>query len=105
MSFKITCYCIWSVCTVLLTSVFPFFFSDFNTEPELMPKTPSQKKNGRRRRVTLGRQAENQIRHRFVSIVPASATDPLANILMLIFILFHVVCFGQIIKGKTQQPP
>ncbi|KAL2093180.1 hypothetical protein ACEWY4_010492 [Coilia grayii] len=30
------------------------FSSDFNTEPELMPKTPSQKKSNRRRRVSVG---------------------------------------------------
>ncbi|KAM9352349.1 inner centromere protein [Symphorus nematophorus] len=41
------------------------FLSDFNTEPELMPKTPSQKKNSRRKRVSLGRQEENQARRRF----------------------------------------
>ncbi|XP_047452908.1 inner centromere protein A isoform X2 [Mugil cephalus] len=41
------------------------FSRDFNTEPELMPKTPSQKKNTRRKRVSLGRQEENQSRRRF----------------------------------------
>ncbi|XP_063053959.1 inner centromere protein A-like [Engraulis encrasicolus] len=30
------------------------FSSDFSTEPELMPKTPSQKKSSRRRRVSVG---------------------------------------------------
>uniref|UniRef100_A0A8C5H526 Inner centromere protein ARK-binding domain-containing protein n=1 Tax=Gouania willdenowi TaxID=441366 RepID=A0A8C5H526_GOUWI len=34
------------------------FSSDFNAEPELMPKTPSQKKNSRRKRVSVGRQDE-----------------------------------------------
>ncbi|XP_023208886.1 inner centromere protein isoform X7 [Xiphophorus maculatus] len=38
------------------------FSRDFNAEPELMPKTPSQKKNSRRRRVSAGRQEENQTR-------------------------------------------
>ncbi|XP_047189225.1 inner centromere protein A isoform X4 [Scophthalmus maximus] len=41
------------------------FSRDFNAEPELMPKTPSQKKNSRRKRVSLGRQEENQARRRF----------------------------------------
>ncbi|KAM9854895.1 inner centromere protein B isoform 1-T1 [Aulostomus maculatus] len=41
------------------------FSRDFNAEPELMPKTPSQKKNSRRKRVSLGRQEENQLRQRF----------------------------------------
>ncbi|XP_070829241.1 inner centromere protein-like isoform X2 [Chaetodon trifascialis] len=38
---------------------------DFNAEPELMPKTPSQKKSSRRKRVSLGRQEENQAKRRF----------------------------------------
>ncbi|XP_027858355.1 inner centromere protein A isoform X4 [Xiphophorus couchianus] len=38
------------------------FSRDFNAEPELMPKTPSQKKNSRRRRVSAGRQEESQAR-------------------------------------------
>ncbi|XP_017261023.1 inner centromere protein A isoform X2 [Kryptolebias marmoratus] len=38
------------------------FSRDFNTEPELMPKTPSQKKKSRRKRVSLGRQEESQAR-------------------------------------------
>ncbi|XP_071385159.1 inner centromere protein isoform X3 [Centroberyx affinis] len=41
------------------------FSSDFSAEPELMPKTPSQKKNSRRKRVSLGRQEENQAKRRF----------------------------------------
>ncbi|RVE71763.1 hypothetical protein OJAV_G00054920 [Oryzias javanicus] len=41
------------------------FSRDFNAAPELMPKTPSQKKNSRRKRVSLGRQEENQTRRRF----------------------------------------
>ncbi|XP_029991663.1 inner centromere protein isoform X2 [Sphaeramia orbicularis] len=41
------------------------FTRDFNAEPELMPKTPSQKKNTRRKRVSLGRQDESQVRRRF----------------------------------------
>ncbi|MEQ2271421.1 hypothetical protein XENORESO_004065 [Xenotaenia resolanae] len=41
------------------------FSSDSNAEPELMPKTPSQKKNSRRKRVSLGRQEEGQARRRF----------------------------------------
>ncbi|XP_027128555.1 inner centromere protein isoform X3 [Larimichthys crocea] len=41
------------------------FSRDFNTEPELMPKTPSQKKNSRRKRVSLGRQEESQATRRF----------------------------------------
>ncbi|XP_029289307.1 inner centromere protein A [Cottoperca gobio] len=41
------------------------FSRDFNAEPELMPKTPSQKKNSRRKRVSLGHQEENQARRRF----------------------------------------
>ncbi|XP_076590043.1 inner centromere protein B-like isoform X3 [Chaetodon auriga] len=38
---------------------------DFNAEPELMPKTPSQKKSSRRKRVSLGRQEETQAKRRF----------------------------------------
>ncbi|XP_008410322.1 inner centromere protein A isoform X1 [Poecilia reticulata] len=38
------------------------FSRDFNAEPELMPKTPSQKKNSRRRRVSAGHQEEGQAR-------------------------------------------
>ncbi len=34
-----------------------------------MPKTPSQKKNSRRKRVSLGRQEESQARRRFVAFV------------------------------------
>ncbi|XP_023278382.1 inner centromere protein isoform X2 [Seriola lalandi dorsalis] len=41
------------------------FSRDFNAEPELMPKTPSQKKNSRRKRVSLGRQEDNQAKRRF----------------------------------------
>ncbi|XP_074534330.1 inner centromere protein A isoform X2 [Halichoeres trimaculatus] len=41
------------------------FSGDFNAEPELMPKTPSQKKNSRRKRVSMGRQEENQAMRRF----------------------------------------
>ncbi|KAK7892107.1 hypothetical protein WMY93_024070 [Mugilogobius chulae] len=41
------------------------FTRDFNAEPELMPKTPSQKKNTRRKRVSLGRQEDSQVRRRF----------------------------------------
>ncbi|CAJ1056554.1 inner centromere protein B isoform X2 [Xyrichtys novacula] len=41
------------------------FSRDFNAEPELMPKTPSQKKNSRRKRVSVGRQEESQTRRRF----------------------------------------
>ncbi|XP_072291425.1 inner centromere protein isoform X2 [Eucyclogobius newberryi] len=41
------------------------FTRDFNAEPELMPKTPSQKKNTRRKRVSLGRQEDSQARRRF----------------------------------------
>ncbi|XP_055011143.1 inner centromere protein isoform X4 [Boleophthalmus pectinirostris] len=41
------------------------FTRDFNAEPELMPKTPSQKKNTRRKRVSLGRQEDGQARRRF----------------------------------------
>ncbi|XP_061630618.1 inner centromere protein isoform X2 [Phyllopteryx taeniolatus] len=41
------------------------FSRDFNSEPELMPKTPSQKKNTRRKRVSVGRQEEGQVRRRF----------------------------------------
>lgn len=46
-----------------------FYFRDFNAEPELMPKTPSQKKNSRRKRVSFGRQEENQARRRFVAFI------------------------------------
>lgn len=41
------------------------FTKDFNAEPELMPKTPSQKRNTRRKRISLGRQEESQSRRRF----------------------------------------
>ncbi|XP_031138818.1 inner centromere protein A isoform X1 [Sander lucioperca] len=41
------------------------FSRDFNAEPELMPKTPSQKKSSRRKRVSLAYQEENQARRRF----------------------------------------
>uniref|UniRef100_A0A3Q1FC88 Inner centromere protein ARK-binding domain-containing protein n=1 Tax=Acanthochromis polyacanthus TaxID=80966 RepID=A0A3Q1FC88_9TELE len=47
------------------------FSRDFNAEPELMPKTPSQKKNSRRKRVSVGRQEENQARRRFVMSITA----------------------------------
>ncbi|KAF3854907.1 hypothetical protein F7725_022962 [Dissostichus mawsoni] len=42
-----------------------FHFRDFNTEPELMPKTPSQKKNSRRKRLSSGHQEQNPARRRF----------------------------------------
>lgn len=48
------------------------YFRDFNAEPELMPKTPSQKKNSRRKRVSLGRQEENQARRRFGVLITFS---------------------------------
>lgn len=41
------------------------FTRDFNAEPELMPKTPSQKRNTRRKRVSSGRQDESQVKRRF----------------------------------------
>uniref|UniRef100_A0A3Q4HD00 Inner centromere protein A-like n=1 Tax=Neolamprologus brichardi TaxID=32507 RepID=A0A3Q4HD00_NEOBR len=41
------------------------FSRDFNAEPELMPKTASQKKNSRRKRVSLGPQEENQGKKRY----------------------------------------
>lgn len=41
------------------------FTRDFNVEPELMPKTPSQKRTTRRKRVSLGRQEDGQARRRF----------------------------------------
>ncbi|TDH09626.1 hypothetical protein EPR50_G00088060 [Perca flavescens] len=41
------------------------FSRDFNAEPELMPKTPSQKKSSRRKRVSMAHQEENQARRRF----------------------------------------
>ncbi|KAK1887242.1 Inner centromere protein A [Dissostichus eleginoides] len=41
------------------------FSRDFNTEPELMPKTPSQKKNSRRKRLSSGHQEHNPARRRF----------------------------------------
>lgn len=47
-----------------------FYFRDFNTEPELMPKTPSQRKKSRRKRISLGRQEESQA-SRFVSLINA----------------------------------
>ncbi|KAK5927912.1 hypothetical protein CgunFtcFv8_013020 [Champsocephalus gunnari] len=40
------------------------FSRDFNAEPELMPKTPSQKKS-RRKRLSSGHQEENLARRRF----------------------------------------
>ncbi|XP_077453346.1 inner centromere protein isoform X2 [Stigmatopora argus] len=40
------------------------FSRDVNSEPELMPKTPSQKKNSRRKRVSVGRQEESRLRRR-----------------------------------------
>ncbi|KAM4553494.1 inner centromere protein isoform 2-T2 [Fundulus diaphanus] len=40
------------------------FSRDFDAVPELMPKTPSQKRNTRRKRVSLGRQEEGQARRR-----------------------------------------
>ncbi|XP_038854473.1 inner centromere protein-like [Salvelinus namaycush] len=40
------------------------FSSDFSAEPELMPKTPSQKKSNRRKRLSVG-QNENRNRRRF----------------------------------------
>ncbi|XP_056138094.1 inner centromere protein A [Lampris incognitus] len=41
------------------------FSSDFSTEPELMPKTPSQKKSSRRKRISVGYQEENHMKRRF----------------------------------------
>ncbi|KAK9516591.1 hypothetical protein VZT92_024511 [Zoarces viviparus] len=41
------------------------FSGDFIAEPELMPKTPSQKKHSRRKRVSMGHQEEHQARRRF----------------------------------------
>ncbi|XP_033997976.1 inner centromere protein B isoform X2 [Trematomus bernacchii] len=38
------------------------FSRDFNAEPELMPKTPSQKKNSRRKRLSSGHQEANPAR-------------------------------------------
>ncbi|KAG7268121.1 hypothetical protein CRUP_005480 [Coryphaenoides rupestris] len=38
--------------------------SDFSAEPELMPKTPSQKKRSRRKRVSLGYQEETRAKRR-----------------------------------------
>lgn len=90
--FLIICY---SLCTdsfkVLLTNVFLFFSSDFTTEPELMPKTPSQKKNSRRRRVSVGHQEENQTRRRFDSTVTASVMDSLVKILIFSFPFFFML--------------
>ncbi|XP_023675495.1 inner centromere protein isoform X2 [Paramormyrops kingsleyae] len=40
------------------------FSSDFSAEPELMPKTPSQKKSNRRKRVSVGR-TDNRGKRRF----------------------------------------
>ncbi|XP_045562284.1 inner centromere protein isoform X2 [Salmo salar] len=40
------------------------FSSDFSAEPELMPKTPSQKKSNRRKRLSVG-QNENRNKRRF----------------------------------------
>ncbi|KAL4642155.1 inner centromere protein isoform X4 [Arapaima gigas] len=40
------------------------FSSDFNAEPELMPKTPSQKKSNRRKRASLSR-GDNRSKRRF----------------------------------------
>ncbi|XP_036816939.1 inner centromere protein A isoform X6 [Oncorhynchus mykiss] len=40
------------------------FSSDFSAEPELMPKTPSQKKSNRRKRLSVG-QNENHTKRRF----------------------------------------
>ncbi|XP_071007367.1 inner centromere protein-like [Oncorhynchus clarkii lewisi] len=40
------------------------FSSDFSAEPELMPKTPSQKKRNRRKRLSVG-QNENRNKRRF----------------------------------------
>lgn len=54
---------IMSFCFVVFF-VFFFYSRDFNAEPELMPKTPSQKKNSRRKRVSVGRQEEGQVRRR-----------------------------------------
>lgn len=53
--------------------MFLSYYRDFNTEPELMPKTPSQKKNTRRKRVSVGRQEENQGRRRSVSLSTVNA--------------------------------
>lgn len=81
---------------LLLTNVFPFFFSDFNAEPELMPKTPSQKKNSRRRRVSVGRQEENPTRRRFVFIVAALIMDCLPQWPPTFFALQNVLLPGNI---------
>lgn len=77
-----------------------YYFRDFNAEPELMPKTPSQKKNSRRKRVSLGRQEENQARRRYdisysFLIFPGLSLNFSKNI-----------CSSriQIFQGKAQQP-
>lgn len=66
--------CCGQIISRVIFKIFPneaasFYFRDFNAEPELMPKTPSQKKNSRRKRVSLGRQEENQARRRFVAFI------------------------------------
>uniref|UniRef100_A0A4W6DZ01 Inner centromere protein ARK-binding domain-containing protein n=1 Tax=Lates calcarifer TaxID=8187 RepID=A0A4W6DZ01_LATCA len=55
------------------------FSRDFNAEPELMPKTPSQKKNSRRKRVSVGRQEENQTRRRFVAFTAVVVETKFSN--------------------------
>lgn len=59
-----------------------------------MPKTPSQKKNSRRKRVSLGRQEENQTRRRFVFFIPDQ------HALTLVSVLPHPGVFCRFSKGR-----
>ncbi|XP_014915804.1 inner centromere protein isoform X6 [Poecilia latipinna] len=77
------------------------FSRDFNAEPELMPKTPSQKKNSRRRRVSAGRQEEGQAR-RFSkgkrSNLRGSSVKPLNLIL-------EEEAISEVSTSKASNPP
>ncbi|XP_010901483.1 inner centromere protein A isoform X2 [Esox lucius] len=61
------------------------FSSDFSAEPELMPKTPSQKKSNRRRRISVG-QNESRTKRRFStgqrSNLRRSSATPTLNLIV-----------------------
>lgn len=61
-------FSIWIFFYSFFTKLCFVYFRDFNTEPELMPKTPSQRKKNCRKRVSVGRREESQGR-RYVALV------------------------------------
>ncbi|XP_061679375.1 inner centromere protein isoform X2 [Syngnathoides biaculeatus] len=80
------------------------FSRDFNSEPELMPKTPSQKKNTRRKRVSVGRLEEGQVRRRLSrgrrsNLRGSAVTKPLD------FIVEEAIPNGSGAKSSTSTRP